>query len=207
MRDIGDVRLAMAGVFEASSTVPSVPTDAVEMAIWQRPLGAAVMIAVALVAGGLAVATLSGGDPPPPTRRFTLTLPEPERLPGVTGRALALSPDGQTLVYRVIGDGLGRLIRRPLAQFEATSVVEGGGLPFFSPDGQWLGFFEYGTNRALKKAALAGGPAQTLTTLPASLRGAHWGPDDTIVYGVASIGWRPDAGLREWRRTATHLHA
>ena len=64
-------------------------------------------------------------------------------------------------------------------------ATENGNMPFFSPDGQWVGFV---ANGALLKVALAGGPAQTLTDLPALTRGADWGEDDTIVLGLNSDG-------------------
>ena len=50
--------------------------------------------------------------------------------------------------------------------------------PFFSPDGEWVGFF---TANELKKVSLAGGPAQTVCEV-AFRRGATWGPDGTIVF-------------------------
>ena len=58
--------------------------------------------------------------------------------------------------------------------------TQNGGEPFFSPDGQWVGFTADG---ALQKVSLAGGPPQTLTALPSGSRGASWGLDDLIVVG------------------------
>ena len=203
LRDIGDVRLAMAGVFDTRSPAASESTGAVESRFWQQPLAILSMVFLAVAAGGLAVWSLPERDPPRPTRRFTVTLPDSERLPAALSRLLALSPDGQTLVYRVrrTADGQRGLVQRPLAQFEAAPIVEAtaGSVPFFSFDGQWLGFFEGGGTGALKKIAMAGGPAQTLTTLPSGFRGAHWGVDDLIVYGglggalmqVAAAGGEP----------------
>ena len=69
---------------------------------------------------------------------------------------------------------------RPLDQLEGTSVAgtERGSAPFFSPDGEWLGFAADGK---LKKVAVKGGQPQTLCDV-AVMPGATWGPDDTIVY-------------------------
>jgi hypothetical protein len=53
-----------------------------------------------------------------------------------------------------------------------------GSAPFFSPDGEWLGFAADGK---LKKVAVKGGQPQTLCDV-AVMPGATWGPDDTIVY-------------------------
>ena len=56
--------------------------------------------------------------------------------------------------------------------------TEGGSDPFFSPDGQWIGFFADGK---LKKIAVQGGAPVTLcdAVLP---RGGSWGDDDNIVF-------------------------
>ena len=96
---------------------------------------------------------------------------------------LALSPDGQTIVYRARDAEGFQLFRRPVDQFEATPIpgTENGASPFFSPDGQWIAFSQ---GRALVKVSLVGGPAQTLTTHAGNIRGAEWGPDDMIVYGL-----------------------
>ena len=123
---------------------------------------------------------------------------------------LALPPDGQTIVYRATWDGTFQLFRRPIDQFEATPMPgkENGVAPFFSPDGQWVGFSAGGV---LLKVSLAGGPAQMLTALPSGLRGADWGADDIIVLGLNQGLMRttgsgaeptplftPDNGRRSW---------
>jgi serine/threonine-protein kinase len=63
---------------------------------------------------------------------------------------------------------------------ERTSPAE----PFFSPDGQWIGFFSDG---ALRKVAIAGGAAVRLAAATTAF-GASWGEDDTIVYGQEGQG-------------------
>ncbi len=83
------------------------------------------------------------------------------------------------------------LFLRPLDQFEGHRVAGGTGSeaayhPFFSPDGQWLG---YVTPQSLKKVSVTGGSPITLCELDRS-RGASWGPDGTIVFAPSS-----DTGL------------
>ena len=49
--------------------------------------------------------------------------------------------------------------------------------PFFSPDGQWIGFFSV-ADRAMKKVSIAGGTAVTICDSPTNpSRGASWGDD------------------------------
>src|SRR5262249_10662587 len=54
--------------------------------------------------------------------------------------------------------------------------------PFFSPDSQWVGFFDGPT---LRKVRVSGGPAVTICEANAGGGfGASWGDDGTIVFGL-----------------------
>ncbi|PYV40297.1 MAG: hypothetical protein DMG09_07115, partial [Acidobacteria bacterium] len=98
---------------------------------------------------------------------------------------VALSPDGSRLVYVANRAGAQQLYVRPIDRLEATPIpgTEGAESPFFSPDGQSLGFFAEGK---LKKVSLSGGAALTLCSA-AAIRGASWGPDDNIIL-TPSVG-------------------
>ncbi len=95
-------------------------------------------------------------EPSAKTTRWTITLPESYQVPHRGGR-VAVSSDGQTVVYSADAgeDADAQLFRRPIDQFGAIPMMhtEGARDPFFSPDGQWVGFFAHG---ALRKVALAG---------------------------------------------------
>ena len=137
--------------------------------------------AVLLLSGAMAVAgwLRSEPDTPAPVVRVVLALPQDARLENREGSPVALSPDGTTLVY----SGGRQLFLRRLDQIEPVPLpnTQRAGQPFFSPDGQHVGFFADGS---LKRIALTGGPAVTL--VPASeLMGATWGPDDTIVFSAS----------------------
>ena len=93
-----------------------------------------------------------------------------------------ISPDGADVVYRSGSATQWQLLVRPLNGTEARPLpnTAGGNRPFFSPDGQWVGF---SGGAQLKKTTIAGGPAVVLCQIAgASLRGAHWGPNDTVVF-------------------------
>ena len=195
VHDVADVRLAMEGAFETAVTAP---TTAPQLQVWQRPIPATTVALLLALTSSLAVWAIVAGRttlPSATTTRFTFTLPDSDLLPGGGGTRVALSPDGRTLVYRATRGGVDQLFRRPIDQFGAVPMMdtEGGRDPFFSPDGQWVGFFAGG---ALKKVALAGGPAQELTELPGNgHRGASWGADDMIVLGRApGLAQVPAAG-------------
>ncbi len=111
--------------------------------------------------------------------------------------AAVLSPDGALLVFvgqKGIGE-LTQLYTRRLDQLEASplSATEGARDPFFSPDGQWIGFFAGGK---LKKIAISGGAAITLCDAPAG-RGGSWADDGTLFVALdARVGLSrvPSAG-------------
>jgi serine/threonine-protein kinase len=121
--------------------------------------------------------------PRPPTRpiaRVVVPLPPAERLALGNTPVLTLSPDGSRLVYVANRGGSTQLYLRPTDRFDPTPIpgTEGAESPFFSPDGQSVGFFAEGK---LKRVSLSGGAPLTLCA--ASLnRGASWGPDDTIIF-------------------------
>ena len=56
--------------------------------------------------------------------------------------------------------------------------------PVFSPDGQWIAFYE---GERLKKIPVTGGPPDTVCKAVGQ-RGRTWGDDDTIVFGTIDGG-------------------
>src|SRR5207244_3694836 len=81
--------------------------------------------------------------------------------------------------------GVVQLATRTLDQPLATSMsgTEGGADAFFSPDGQWIGFFAGGK---LKKVAVQGGAPVTLCDAR-SARGGSWSEDGDIIF-TSDIG-------------------
>ena len=118
-------------------------------------------------------------------------LPEGKAFPrgGSQGTAVALSPDGRALVYRVQENGQFRLYRRFLDQLDPEPVGDAEATePFFSSDSEWIGFH---VGRTLKRVHVRGGPAQTIVELPgAAVRGASWNSDGTIILGGLQALWR-----------------
>jgi serine/threonine-protein kinase len=101
------------------------------------------------------------------------------------GPAAILSPDGTHLAFVAREPGeASRIYVRPLNQLEARPFpgTEGARSPFFSPDGQWIGFFGGGK---LQKIAVTGGAAVTLADA-SNNRGGSWGEDGTIVLTLLS---------------------
>jgi serine/threonine-protein kinase len=104
--------------------------------------------------------------------------------------SVAISPDGDLLVYAAWkpggnGETQSRLYlrRRDREQAQPMQGTEGASNPFFSPRGDWIGFF---AGSSLRQVAVAGGEPQTIvpdTHLPEEgPRGASWAEDGSIVY-------------------------
>ncbi len=140
-----------------------------------------------LVAAALALVLLfcCAGRRPDRGEVVHLSLNVPERVsldpnPATQAQLLAISPDGRRIAFGVRNGEERRIFLRDLARESSEPIpgTEGGEDPFFSPDGEWLGFFSGGN---LKKTALRGGSAVTLAVAARS-RGAAWGDDGTIVF-------------------------
>ena len=86
-------------------------------------------------------------------------------------------------------NGAAELHVRRLDRFVSVPLrgSDGGRGPFFSPNGEWVGFVGAVTN-ALRKVSILGGPPVTLTVLPGGILGASWGSDDQIIVGASSGG-------------------
>jgi serine/threonine protein kinase len=97
------------------------------------------------------------------------------------GPALALSSDGTRVAFSSrTDDGSMRLYWRRLDQATATLLpgTESGFSPFFSPNGEYLGFFAEGS---LKKIELATGNVTVLANA-VNPSGGTWGEDGVIVF-------------------------
>jgi hypothetical protein len=189
LRDMGD-----AGV-ELDEAMAREPGEARAPASRDEPRPrVALLVMTAGVAALVASAATCWLKPAPvierPVTRFTVTLDEGEGFPAGFDRALALSPDGRRLAYRLAG---GRILVHDLDQLEAREVAraDGGGGLLFSPDGEWLLF---GTFKGLSKVPVGGGPAQELVAEIMN-PGIDWDDSGTVLYSTsAGIHRVPDTG-------------
>ncbi len=126
---------------------------------------------------------------PKAIRRFTIGLspayPIKRPNPILGDNVIAISPDGSTLVFVSEIDGHTQLVLRRLADLDSRPIpgTEGAWGPFFSPDGQWLGFQQRNAeNPQLMKIPIEGGVPVPLAASPLPA-GASWGDDDQIIFG------------------------
>jgi serine/threonine-protein kinase len=182
----------------APSTVASAPTSRAAIA-----LSAAAIIGLGAVASTFVVNRLSHAPNRAVVRSIVTTLPaehlrafpadETTNEGRPSRKTIAWSPDGQSIVFSGSVGGRQQLFVRALNQLEALPIAgtDGASNPFFSPDGQWIGFTAPG---ALRKVPVGGGPPTTLRELTDLVLGADWADDGSIVYSLDRDGlWRISA--------------
>jgi serine/threonine-protein kinase len=146
-------------------------------------VGALALIAIAL-AIGFALRTPKAQQPLPVVHLST-EIGADASLYAALGPSAILSPEGTRLALLASGaDQKRHIYVRSLDQSQATALsgTENARDPFFSPDGQWIGFFADGK---LKKISIQGGAAVTLCDVGDD-RGGTWGDDGVIVFAKDS---------------------
>ncbi len=205
LKDIGDARLELADALARDGDL----ADELPRAVSRGPRRAAIVAMAGVFALALAPMVLRGRQgvatsSPALIQRLSLTFPDAAPMNAVI-RQFALSADGKSLSY--VGAN-GRLWIRSLDGGDARELpgTDGAWNPFFSPDGEWIGYIEAGAwgggsvARAgtLKKVALGGGVPVALASAVAL--GGSWGRDGTIVFcnksdaGVALFTIRDSGG-------------
>src|SRR5262249_26287544 len=143
--------------------------------LWRRAIP---IVATALVvaAGTNIIDQITQNEPRLSLTRFSVVLPVDQRFANVARRVVAISPNGASVVYVANNE----IYLRSMNDMQARSIqggAEGTGLntPIFSPDSQWVAFFTSGaTEGALKKIAITGGSAVTISNALLNPNGASW---------------------------------
>ena len=189
LQAIGEARIEIAGYL--ADPVKAAGESAIHIGVTQKLLLAGSGLAL-IIASAAVTWQLKQGPVPPAPLRFESRLPGDQALALKLGTYFAFSPDGRRLAYIAGRYASRRLCLRPLDRLEGEELatVEFGHTPFFSPDGNWVGF---GTASALNKVPVNGGRVELLCAAP-DARGASWGPDDTIVFS-ANLPRVPPVGL------------
>jgi serine/threonine protein kinase/Tol biopolymer transport system component len=145
---------------------------------WKRvlPWTVAGIATVVLLVFGWRSALSPKTESPGIVTQFEVPLGSGQRL--TTGLSIpAVSHAGDAVAFTVRDGTRSRIMLRRLGEREAVPVAgtEDGQLPFFSPDGEWIGFSRYGG--ALYKVPVEGGERSVL----AEVHGAWWNPYATWV--------------------------
>jgi serine/threonine protein kinase len=180
--DIADVRVDIQSVLADPSGVFVQPIAAAEPQVKLRTilLWAATTLVLGLIIAGVTVWTLRTPEAPK-VIRFTYELPEDQQLfRSIDGGIhLAVSPDGSHFAYSTTKGIYIRSMSELNARLISGTDKDASSL-FFSPNGQWLGYFSE-TDQKLKSISVSGGAPTDLCD-SSMVYGAYWYEDNTIVY-------------------------
>jgi serine/threonine-protein kinase len=183
LQAIGDARLELDEVLTGGDTELPAAAAPTSVPLWQRvlpwSLAAALFLATAFMSWEILSERSAAGSI---VMHASLTIDAPVAV--VPERpALAISPDGRRLVYVGRGPRGNQLYLREMDKPGATplSGTEGGSGPFFSPDGQSVGFVVDAKDQ-MKIASLSGGAPVIAGRVPPVTKGAAWGPNGTILF-------------------------
>jgi eukaryotic-like serine/threonine-protein kinase len=191
----GDARIEIQEALTAPAAEPKVAAVTQPVARWWRAAVWALAAVGFLTLGGAAAWYLKPSSRPlaQSSAHVIVALPSGDRLTPVN-IPVTISSDGDQLTYVAIRSGVPQLYRRALDDLDAKPIpgTDGALNPFFSPDGQWIGFFAQGM---MKKVSINGGAPITLCDA-ASNGGASWSTDDAIVFAPTRDSglWQISAG-------------
>jgi len=136
---------------------------------------------------------------PPPKIRLEMVVPATDER-----SSFALSPDGRRVAFAASDNSVRRLWVRALDSTSAQPVpgTEGAMSPFWSPDGDQLGFF---ADFKLKRIDLGGAQPQVLAAVPSSFRTRHMGRRRSDPVLMGSHAGVPRAFFRRPTTAATDL--
>jgi serine/threonine-protein kinase len=192
LRDIGDVKLALAGAFETGGgTGAAFAALAARPPAWRRMLVPMAMLVAGALLAGAAAWTLRPAPEARPVNRFTFTFSIPADQQLRAGEIFALAPDGRQFVYKT---QRGLYLRR-LDELEPRLIpgTAEGGAPLFSPNSQHI---LYATDRSTwEQIATSGGASVFIGPRQGLALGASWSEDGTIYFAQpAGIFRVPAAG-------------
>jgi serine/threonine protein kinase len=197
LRDIGDARIVIADQYAPHR----------ERAPSERWPSRTLLIGIASIAIAVAIAAVvtRSSRPLPPARELRLDVATP---PTADPVSLALSPDGQHIVFVAADEDRSRLwLRslhsdspRPLARTDNASC------PFWSPNSASIGFFADGR---LKRIDLDSGAVHDI--VDALSCGGTWNREDTILYAgplfgpISRVSARPGTQSASARADVTRI--
>jgi len=190
LHDIADARLVIDDVLAGRGEEVAAPEAATERSAGRPRWVVPAIAGVAAAALALGFAAGRVGRMPPPAAAaeevvVAQALPEGVHVAQTDLLELAISPDGRRQAVAVeIEPGKTQILLRDLSEPEPRLLpgTEGAHTPFFSPDGEDVGYFD---ETDLRRVSIRGGPSLRIGNGAAGIfanRGAAWSRDGYIYF-------------------------
>jgi len=182
LRDMGDVHLALEGVFDTAAQ--QAPASALRVRRRERLAWAIVGVATTAMIAAFARGYSRVAPMSEQAYRSSILTPPDKVMGAVPPSRFTLSPDGRQVAFiaGTVG-GRGELWTQSLSSLVAHVVpgTEGALAPFWSPDSRFVGFYADGK---LKKIDTAGGPPVFLANTGPGNAGATWNRDNIVLFST-----------------------
>jgi hypothetical protein len=176
-----DLKAELEWIAQTPSDVSAPPSSAGphQPLLW---IAVAVMALVAICASWIAYRSTRPAELKPLVR-LEVDLGRDVYLNALGGSDIILSSDGTRIAYLSRNHLFTRKLDQPVAS--ELPITPGATSPFFSPDGQWIGFVAGGK---LRKISVEGGGEIVLCDASSSYTGADWGEDGSIIASLRISG-------------------
>jgi len=183
LRDIGDARIELV---EAATGSTQDDVAQRQPAVMTRRTAIGVLFGA--TAGGAATGLFAvshyRGATPRRLTQFVVLLDRGTLFNASFNKRVTLAPDGAIVAFNVTNPP-GQVLVRPMGDLQPKRLEGVVGVPFFAPQGPWLGYMATDGSSSLKKISVDGGaPITIVSGLTPGIAGATWAEDDTI-YMVA----------------------
>jgi eukaryotic-like serine/threonine-protein kinase len=187
---VGDIAAASFALRMSPTPIVATPTPG-DLRRRAVPVAIAGVLCAAIVAA-VAWSLRPGAALRPAVVRFTIPLAPDEQFTAIFQRLVAISPDGARVAFvannRLYLRNLRELDAAPIRGTEGVARDPGPASPVFSPDGEWVAFWQAGQ---IRKVPIAGGAPIVLCAIEQSPNGTQWVPGDAIVFSRGPLGiWR-----------------
>ena len=182
---IGDIRLEIEAIRANPYATESDTVSEIHSPVWKRALPALI---TGLLGAAIAAGVMWSFRPLPKDQivRFAFVLPKEQSFSRAGRSMIAISPDGANIVYvanqQLYLKNIGEMDAKPI-----PGTNQDASNPFFSPDGQWIGFYSW-NDRKIKKISITGGASVDVSEDQQPPFGASWESDDHILFGGGPAG-------------------
>jgi serine/threonine protein kinase len=189
LQDIGDARIEIEDALsETPLSVQAVSGRVVSRRFVMSRWVTGILILLTAIIVGITTWLLTRSEISILSRRFIIMPSSDAPIASGEGTDVAVSPDGKRIIY-VAGTGTSsQLYMRLINEYDSKPIdgTKNGRMPFFSPDGDWLGYYSDSNQKLMKISILSAKFVPLEICNAKAVFSAFWGSDDNIYIGSRS---------------------